>query len=301
MGSGILINYFKYFYLKCKNYIRGRNSGMFQRDTISLEGITISYVQKNLSAKKIIFFFHGNCNSADLWANQFSSTSLENYRLIAFDLPAHGKSGFPQDITQCNLLWFAEILSKCVVEISDGEPYILCGLSLGGNVIAEMLATNINPSALIFIGSNFVGEGITPIDIISDDLVSSVLYTNTAPLEDIQLYLQRASIASSQINQDLLLKDYLQVDSRFRDAFSASVAKGDYSDEIDLIKNFKKPILLLFGAMDTISSIALIVRISRGAWNKTIYEIEDAGHLVVLDQPEKFNLLLNEFLKAVYI
>lgn len=274
---------------------------MLQRDFISIDGITISYVQNNSVAKRIIFFFHGNCNSADLWANQFSDTSLEDYRLIAFDLPAHGESGAPQDIAKFNLIWFAEILSKCVNQISEGQPYILCGLSLGGNIIAEMLATKINPSALIFIGSNFVGEGITPIDIISDPQVSAVLYTNTAPLADIQLYLQRASIVRSQINQDLLLRDYLQVDSRYREAFSASVAKGDYSDEINLIKKIKKPILLIFGAMDTISSMGLIVKILPIAWNKTIHKIEDAGHLVVLDQPEKFNLLLNEFLKEVYI
>lgn len=274
---------------------------MFQRDFISLEGVTISYAQKNSTAKRIIFFLHGNCNSADLWINQFSDSSLNDYRLIAFDLPAHGKSDIPQDITKCNLLWFAEIMSKCVIEISKGQPYILCGLSLGGNIIAEMLATAINPLALVLIGSNFVGEGITPSDIISDALVSEVLYTNTASLEDIQLYLQRASIARNQTNQDLLLKNYLQVDSRFREAFPASVARGDYSDEINLIKRFNKPVLLVFGAMDTICSAKLMAQILSVAWRDTIYTIEDAGHLVVLDQPQKFNRLLNVFLEDVYI
>jgi pimeloyl-ACP methyl ester carboxylesterase len=283
-----------------KNYIRD-NIGMFQRDFLRFEGVTISYVQKNVEAERSIFFFHGNCNSADLWTNQLSNNSLDDYRLIAFDLPAHGKSGIPRDITKCNLLWLAEIMSKCVTELSKDQPYILCGHSLGGNIVAEMLATGISPSGLVLIGSNFVGEGITPSDIISDALVSEVLYTNTASLQDIQIYLKRASIARNQTNQDLLLKNYLQVDSGFREAFPASVARGDYSDEINLIKCFNKPILLVFGGMDTICSKKLMTPILPVARGKTIYTIEDAGHLVVLDQPEKFNALLNEFLNEVYI
>ena len=274
---------------------------MIQRDYINLEGVRISYLQKNARAEKIIFFFHGNCNSADLWVNQFSYSALNDYALIAFDLPAHGFSEIPQDVTKCNLLWLAAILSKCILEISAGRRYILCGLSLGGNVIAEMLATNIDPSALIFVGSNFVGDDVTPSDIITDALVNEVLYTNTASLADVQFYMQRASVVKNRNNQTLLLKDYQQVDSRFRDAFPASVARGDYSDEIRLIKNFTRPVLLVFGAMDTICSRKLMAKLTPVAWGNTIHAIEDAGHFVVLDQAEKFNNLLGEFLRDLYI
>lgn len=274
---------------------------MFPRNIINIDGITISYIQKNLAAEKTIFFFHGNCNSADLWVNQFSGAALKDYRLIAFDLPAHGESGIPEDTAKCSLIGLGEIMSKCVIEISEGQPYMLCGLSLGGNIIAEMLATAVNPSALVFIGSNFPGEDIAPTDIISDALVSEVLYTNSAPLENIQLYLQRASIAKNQNNQGLLLESYLKVNPKFREAFPASIARGDYSDEIVLIKNFKKPILAVFGAMDTICSTELMSWISAVVWGETIYIIENAGHLAVLDQPEKVNNLLKEFLQEHYI
>ena len=61
------------------------------------KGIRIAYLEKNPEAKNTIFFIHGNSLSANSWTKQFQSELLTSYRLVAFDLPAHGDSDASPD------------------------------------------------------------------------------------------------------------------------------------------------------------------------------------------------------------
>ncbi|HTM94162.1 MAG TPA: alpha/beta hydrolase, partial [Flavisolibacter sp.] len=59
---------------------------------IDVEGIKFFYLEKNEEAKSTIFFFHGNSCSSNAWRKQWNDALFTNYRMIAFDLPSHGKS-----------------------------------------------------------------------------------------------------------------------------------------------------------------------------------------------------------------
>lgn len=271
---------------------------MVDRSFISIDNFSISYLEKNTSAKKLIFFFHGNSNSAELWRYQFSDPLFDDYRLIAFDLPAHGKSILPDDPEKCSLLCFGEIFSKCLDRIAGDLPYILCGLSLGGNVISELLAYKDSALGLILIGANLAGDQVTPEDIISDPLVTEVLFTNLATSVHIKQYLQLASLSGP--DQNWLYENYLSVDSRFRVFFPSSIQAGNYSDEIGLLRQFKRPVLIIFGDKDVVGSVELMKGAATDLWKEKIIMIPDAGHLAVLDQPVVFNRLLSEFLSEVF-
>ncbi len=62
---------------------------------LQINNIRLAYVEQNLTATKTIIFVHGNSLSSKMWQKQFNSELLKEYRLIAFDLPAHGKSSAP--------------------------------------------------------------------------------------------------------------------------------------------------------------------------------------------------------------
>ena len=272
---------------------------MLNRKTIHITGIRLSYFESNESAQKTIFFFHGNGNSANLWKAQLNNVLLEDYKLIAFDLPSHGESGALKD-GDCNLLFMGSLMARCVLELCGDMPYLLCGLSLGGNVIAEMLAHPVHPDALVIIGSNFVGQGIRPEDIISDRLLSKVLYSNEATALEVQTYLNRAILGKSREHLQLLLSDYRKTDPGFRMAFSTSVAAGRYSDEIQLLQKYGRPILFCFGKEDIICSIDVISKLIPYTWNNAIVQIPESGHLVTLDQAEVFNMTLRNFIEEIY-
>src|SRR5688572_27792061 len=63
-----------------------------QKKFISIEGIKLMYLEKNPGVKKTIFFIHGNSGSSQTWSKQLASPLFSDFRLIAFDLPAHGSS-----------------------------------------------------------------------------------------------------------------------------------------------------------------------------------------------------------------
>lgn len=64
---------------------------------LSVDSVDLAYTEKNIAAKKTIFFIHGNSMSAAMWDKQFKSELFSKYRLIAFDLPSHGNSSVPKD------------------------------------------------------------------------------------------------------------------------------------------------------------------------------------------------------------
>ncbi len=59
---------------------------------LTIKGIRIACIEQNPDCKNTIFFIHGNSLSSASWMKQFNNEILSKYRLIAFDLPAHGDS-----------------------------------------------------------------------------------------------------------------------------------------------------------------------------------------------------------------
>ncbi|MES1249810.1 MAG: alpha/beta fold hydrolase, partial [Chitinophaga rupis] len=129
---------------------------------LSVNGIKIAYQEKNAGNPSTVFFIHGNSNSSLLWRKQFEDPILASYRLIAFDLPAHGEStAAPDPDKDYTGQRLGEIMAGAVSLLSGGHPYLLAGLSLGTNIVAEMLAYKLTPSGIILVSANVMGGAYT--------------------------------------------------------------------------------------------------------------------------------------------
>ena len=129
---------------------------------ILIDGISIAYFEKNCEKENSIFFIHGNSSSSAIWLKQFESELLSGYRLIAFDLPAHGASGALNGSgIEYGLPVLGKIMAAAVKESAGDGAYIIAGLSLGTNIVAEMLAHTIAPAGVIVIGSCMIGGEYT--------------------------------------------------------------------------------------------------------------------------------------------
>lgn len=272
---------------------------MLLRKKIEIDGCAISYLETDNQSERIIFFFHGNSNSAELWQFQLNNLLWKDYKMIAFDLPGHGKSDSPPSNEDFNVLWMGKVFAQCVNQLAENRPYILCGLSLGGNIISEMFPFGINPQGIILISSNLVGEHVTPYDIISHPLVHEVLFTANPKLEDIKKYFEMTLASSNPTLQENLLLDYLVTNSEFRPSFTQSIIDGHYSDEVALIKEFKSPVLHIYGKKDKVGIIRLMQEPKFKLWKNKIFVIEDASHIVVWDQPEQINALITLFVEDI--
>lgn len=269
-----------------------------KRKLITLNNITVSYLETGEEHLKTIIFIHGNSNSANLWHNQFSNPNWKDYRMIALDLPGHGQSSVAENY---DLLSISSIVAEWINKVCKQKSYLLCGLSLGGNIIAEILPSLIHqPNGICLISSNPVGKNVKPEEVIADPLVQEVLFTENAAMPSVTSYLQKSSINLEEQNQKELLKDYLTVDSIFRTGFPASIVSGKFSDEIAILKSVNVPIIAIFGDKDSIGVLELLERADLDLWKDQIQQIKDAGHLVVLDKPNEFNLLLSDFINDIF-
>lgn len=271
-----------------------------ERKFITVSGLKVSYLEQNPSAAITIFFFHGNSNSARLWSFQFSDHLLNEYRLIAVDFPGHGESSpiKTDDLCRYQVKAFGELMAGVVDSLSGNDPYFLAGLSLGSNVIAEMLNYSVHPKGLILLSPTIVGTGVAPNASIDEELVSTVLFTDNRDIALAKAYFHLASLSLDEHIEQLLLKDYLDSDPLFRTHLLQSAIDGMYSDEVSLLQVTKLPLLIIFGQEDRVISPEILNSIPFNLWQEKLFKLPHAAHLVNIDQGTCTDLLITNYIKS---
>ena len=267
---------------------------------LTAKDIRISYIEQNPEARKTIFFIHGNSTSSATWKKQFSSQLFSEYRLAAFDLPAHGSSEASlQPERDYTLAGLASILTEVIQELEMG-PYILCGSSHGTNILAEMIPFGIDPVGMLFAGACLMGEGLGMDKIAIPGSDISALLNDDPPIETIINY--GKLICHSTYPEDLAIieKDFNKVKSPFRSIFINSIFSGNLGDEIKQVNSISCPLAWVFGADEKVVDPNYLDNVDVPKWKDEVYKIPGAGHLVNVDQPEEFNKLLAEFVKDCF-
>ena len=93
-----------------------------------------------------LVFIHGINSSSHQWQHQHQHSS-GNYRLISIDLPGHGRSANPADLSTKAL---AIDLSTVLTALNIHQP-VLHGHSLGGMIIQEYCKLKLSPAPLAII------------------------------------------------------------------------------------------------------------------------------------------------------
>jgi pimeloyl-ACP methyl ester carboxylesterase len=267
------------------------------QSSITLDQVSLSYLEFNPQAAQTIFFIHGNSASSLIWMSQLTSPVLANYRLIAFDLPAHGDSGVMNEYSMISL---GSIMAKAVEQLHQGKPYILAGLSVGTNVAAEMLLHGAKPEAMVLIGSCIVGGEVGIPDILHKEANLEAGFSDEPTDEALLGYFSKGLYFQKQEVMRELSNEFRKVKDQFRTKLGQSVAAGQFSNEIEALQQYNKPVLLIFGEDDKVIDIHYLDKLPLPLWKNEPYIIPQAGHFPNLEQPEKTNTLIAEFAAGVF-
>ncbi|MBC7510499.1 MAG: alpha/beta hydrolase, partial [Ferruginibacter sp.] len=244
-------------------------------------------------------FIHGNSCSSRSWYNQIKSEALSGYRLIAIDLPNHGNSQ-AIDIAKFSMEVMAAIVGSAIRKLAKYKPFIICAISLGTNIIAELLDESIKPKGLLFAGPCIMGEGFEMSRLANQSADLKALFTDEVPEDKVVDYFNIASFSQNEKEKNLFVEDFFSVKNNFRSLLFGVLTDGLFQDEIKLVAQKGCPVCVVYGEDDKIINTGYLKDAAINLWNKTTYTIPSAGHLVNIDAPVAFNELLAAFALNIF-
>lgn len=263
---------------------------------IEVDGIQLGYKEFNPEAPQTVFFIHGNSSSCGTWNHQLNNKLLQQYHLIAVDLPGCGSSIIPKNNEwDYSLKSIGKVLAQAVTKLAGHKQCCLAGSSLGANIIAEMLNHSLSVSGICFLSSCVIGAEIGMDKLLAPG--ENISFLDEVTEEKVREFISNTLKGDDQHEIDLHTADFFRAKPPFRSALLQSIMAGKLSDEIAVLKSQEVPVLLAFGQDDNLINIDYLDSKPFPVWQNKVYRIPGAGHYLHIDQPEQLNTLLAEYLK----
>jgi pimeloyl-ACP methyl ester carboxylesterase len=229
-----------------------------------------------------LFLLHGIGSNSRSWRRQLAALS-SNFTVIAWDAPGYGRSSDPPaHLDKPSMRFYADSLRALMESLGIRQASLL-GHSTGGVIAQEFYrAYPDHVRALILADTRHAGSqsGL--------DMRLRAIRTMT-PAE---LAVERAPKLLSRNARSDLITEVVSIMSEVRPPGYefAAVALAE-SNTRDVIRDIRVPTLLIWGAEDEITPV----------WDEVpagmqLKIIPDAGHLCYIEQPERFNNIVTEFL-----
>lgn len=191
-----------------------------------------------------------------------------------------------------------------VIDYLKLDNFILVGWSLGGHIALEL--TNKLPKL-----KDILITGTPPFEISAEGLSKGFRITNPKILEcfgkgnlseeEAELFATLSGYDYS-IEKRFIVDAILQTDFGAKTIYPQSILKGIGLNEVVIVNEWAHPIAVIAGGKDAgINNDYIIHEVQfRNLWRGKVHVIPDAGHAVQMDQPDKFNALLNDFLQDIF-
>jgi len=224
-----------------------------------------------------VLFIHGAGGSGKKWTCQLAG--IQGHNLIALDLPGHGRSeGSAADniIAYREFVWsFAQALKL--------RMFFIVGHSMGGGIALELaLAYPEAINGLIIVASG-ARLRVNP-------AVLEVLAKGEHPLENLKYSY------SFNVNPDVLEKAAEEMKNVPTDVYLADFRACNEFNIMDRVKNISNPALIICGQDDQMTPLKYSKFLHKELSHSIIALITDAGHMVMIEQPDQVNAAINNFL-----
>lgn len=264
-----------------------------------MKNTTMFYLDNQQESPALIMI-HGNSLDSSLFHRQFSNEFLNQYHLIAPDLPGHGKAGRSNDPEKdYGVNAYIEFLKSFIHELGLQE-LVIFGHSLGGHLgihLADSL-TDVKVKGLILTGTPPLTIPPKPEEAFLANPAMAYAFKPDISDDETSL-LAEAFMEKNHPDHALVKMAISQCDPLVRPHIGKSMATEVTSDEAEIIRKANFPVALLHGENDRLVNKEYIGQLNLPLWNDRITLIEKAGHTPFLENPEVFNRTILEFLREM--
>lgn len=255
------------------------------------QGFHIHYLDPNPVGTRGILLFHGLGANAESWQLQFPELLSGGYRPLAPDARGFGKSDYPGDTSIASIASdFAELADRLELPTA---PHIV-GISLGGVVALQFALDYPQLTGKLVLVNTFAclqPKTLTE----AYYFLLRFLLVHTIGLEPQARTVARRIFPDSDHEQfrRMLVEQIMQSNPAAYRATMRALARFDVRSRLG---ELRAPTLVVTGAQDTTVHPATQEYLARQIVTASHVIIENAGHAVTIQQPERFNHLLIDFL-----
>lgn len=238
-----------------------------------------------------VIFLHGAGAGAVTWYPSISTIS-KNFQVIAPDIIGYGESDKPD--APYDRPYFSEWLKDFLKELKISKAHIV-GLSQGGAIALQFAIDNAEMvNKLVLVDSGGLGAKVSFWPLIG------TIWMNSFP-----------STIANRFNSPYILHKPIKRDPN-HSSYSIEVIKskggknafkqgrGNAISKIpeELLKQIENETLIIWGKDDELFPVEYGEAAAKIIPNAKLQLIPNAGHLPLMDQPEIFNKILDDFLKS---
>jgi pimeloyl-ACP methyl ester carboxylesterase len=253
-----------------------------------VNGINIHYLRTG-GNKPSVVLLHGLMTNGSCWTNL--AQGLENdYDVIMPDARGHGNSSAPDNGYSYNNL-ASDVLN--LIDILKLDKPMLIGHSMGG-MTAALVANKRCIRGLVLADPTF----LTPErqrEVYESDVAAQHSRILNQPKDD---YLAEIRIRHKHRSRELI---ELFAEARFQTSMNAfKILTPPNPDYIHLIKALNTPSLLVIGDVGSVVPLEMASDLASLNRHLKFIQIEEAGHGVPYDQPERFCATVKAFLSTLF-
>jgi 3-oxoadipate enol-lactonase len=244
--------------------------------------------------KTPLVFLHGIGGAARGWRGQLEFFG-DRYLAIAWDMPGYGGSS---PLTTVSIATLADALGQFLREFAGSPKPILVGHSIGGMIVQQWLANNPVAAEAAVLAQTSPAFGKP-----DGDWQKAFVEARLGPLDRGETLRSLApSLVSELVGDDPdppgmdLARDCMGSvpEMTYRAVVRALVG----FDMRHALKAIRIPTLVLSGSKDNNAPAPMMAKMATYVPGATYIDIEGSGHLVNLEQPDRFNRALDKFLST---
>ena len=229
-----------------------------------------------MSAK--LLFIHGAGGNHRIWENQ--TRYFRN--AIAIDLPGHDSGDGKRTVDE-----YVEYVKKFCDEKSL-KNIVMIGHSMGGAITLKFAMTY--PEYLKAIVLVDTGAKLRVAPIIFEEIKRN--YDNVMDLMKKYAFSEKTPVEIKNKTVEIMKR------------VKPEVFYGDFEacDKFDVMGSLNKinlPTLIICGRDDLLTPVRYSEYLRASIPNSTLRVLDDAGHMVMLEKPEEFNKILEDFISSL--